>query len=43
MTSASTFAAALEYTRQGKLELRQTETFGPLLIRSRVRAAGQDE
>ncbi|MGE0668094.1 MAG: ScpA family protein [Sphingomonadales bacterium] len=40
---ASTFAAALEYARQGKLELRQTESFGPLLIRSRVRAAGQDE
>jgi segregation and condensation protein A len=40
---ASTFAAALEYTRQGKLELQQTETFGPLLIRSRVRAAEQDE
>ncbi|MEN3973660.1 ScpA family protein [Emcibacter sp. SYSU 3D8] len=40
---ASTFAAALEYTRQGKLELHQTETFGPLMIRSRVRAAGQDE
>ncbi len=40
---ASTFAAALEYTRQGKLELQQAETFGPLLIRSRLRAAGQDE
>lgn len=40
---ASTFAAALEYARQGKLELRQTETFGPLFMRSRVRAAGQDE
>jgi segregation and condensation protein A len=40
---ASTFAAALEYTRQGKLELHQTETFGPLMIRSRIRAAGQDE
>ncbi len=40
---AATFAAALEYTRQGKLELHQTETFGPLMIRSRIRAAGQDE
>ncbi len=40
---ASTFAATLEYARQGKIEIRQTETFGPLLIRSRVRAAGQDE
>ena len=40
---ASTFAAALEYARQGKLELQQSETFGPLLIRSRARAAGTDE
>jgi segregation and condensation protein A len=40
---ASTFAAALEYTRQGKLELHQTESFGPLMIRSRVRAAGPEE
>jgi segregation and condensation protein A len=39
---AATFAAALEYARQGKLELRQAETFGPLLIRSRIREAGRD-
>jgi segregation and condensation protein A len=40
---AATFAAALEYTRQGKLELQQSRTFGPLMIRSRVRDAGEDE
>jgi len=32
---ASTFASSLELVRQGELELRQDETFGPLLVRRR--------
>ncbi len=32
---ASTFGAALELTREGKLELRQTEAFAPLFVRAR--------
>jgi len=36
---ASTFGAALELTREGKMELRQTEAFAPLFVRARpVRA-----
>lgn len=30
---ASTFASSLELVRQGKIDIRQTETFGPLLVR----------
>jgi len=30
---ASTFASSLELVRQGKIDLRQTETFGPLFVR----------
>jgi segregation and condensation protein A len=33
--TASTFASSLELARQGEIELRQTLTFGPLLIRRR--------
>ncbi len=38
---ASTFAASLELARQGKLQLRQTASFGPIFLRSnrRLRAA----
>lgn len=32
---ASTFAASLELAKQGKLELRQTETFAPIQLRAR--------
>jgi len=32
---ASTFGAALELTREGKLDLRQTEAFAPLFVRAR--------
>lgn len=32
---ASTFGAALELTREGKMELRQTEAFAPLFVRAR--------
>ena len=32
---ASTFASSLELVRQGQIDLRQTETFGPLLMRRR--------
>lgn len=32
---ASTFSAALELTREGKLDLRQAEAFAPLFVRSR--------
>lgn len=32
---ASTFASSLELVRQGKIDIRQTETFGPLLMRRR--------
>lgn len=32
---ASTFGAALELTREGKLELRQAEAFAPLFVRAR--------
>ncbi len=33
--TASTFAAALELAREGRVELRQTDTFGPLELRRR--------
>ena len=32
---ASTFGAALELTREGKMELRQAEAFAPLFVRAR--------
>lgn len=32
---ASSFASSLELVRQGELDIRQTETFGPLLLRRR--------
>ena len=32
--TASSFGASLELAREGKLELRQTSTFGPLMIRT---------
>jgi len=35
---ASTFGAALELTREGKLELRQAEAKAPLLLRRRAKA-----
>ena len=34
---ASTFASSLELVRQGEIEVRQTETFGPILMRRRRR------
>jgi len=36
---ASGFTATLEMTREGKLEIRQSKSFAPLLIRRRERAA----
>ena len=33
---ASTFGAALELAREGKMELRQAEAFAPLFVRARV-------
>lgn len=36
---AATFAAMLELARQGKLEIRQLETFGPIYVRSQADAA----
>ena len=32
---ASTFAASLELCREGKLEIRQDGTFGPIFLRAR--------
>jgi segregation and condensation protein A len=32
---ASTFAAALELARDGRIELRQDRAFGPIWLRSR--------
>jgi segregation and condensation protein A len=32
---ASTFASSLELVRQGEIDIRQTETFGPLFMRRR--------
>lgn len=34
---ASTFASSLELVRQGEIEVRQNETFGPILLRRRRR------
>jgi segregation and condensation protein A len=34
---ASTFASSLELVRQGEIEVRQSETFGPILLRRRKR------
>ena len=36
---ASSFAASLELAREGRVELRQTEPFGPILARSRFAEA----
>jgi len=36
---ASSFTATLEMTREGTLEIRQSKSFAPLLIRRRERAA----
>ncbi|HKB00550.1 MAG TPA: ScpA family protein [Methyloceanibacter sp.] len=36
---ASSFTASLEMTREGTLEIRQTKSFAPLLVRRRERAA----
>ena len=36
---ASSFPASLEMTREGTLEIRQTKSFAPLLVRRRERAA----
>jgi segregation and condensation protein A len=36
---ASSFTATLEMTREGKLEIRQAESFAPLMVRRRERAA----
>src|SRR5690606_24990724 len=33
---ASSFGAVLELTREGEIEVRQSEAFGPLLVRRRV-------
>lgn len=38
---ASTFASSLELVRQGEIDIRQTETFGPLLMRRRRPGSGQ--
>ncbi|MGV3490544.1 MAG: segregation and condensation protein A [Devosia sp.] len=38
--TASSFASSLELARQGQIELRQTLTFGPLLMRRRQADAG---
>jgi segregation and condensation protein A len=37
--TASTFGASLELTREGRIELRQTEPFAPLYIRDRLPVA----
>jgi segregation and condensation protein A len=36
---ASSFTATLEMTREGQLEIRQAESFAPLMVRRRERAA----
>ena len=38
---ASTFGAALELTREGKMELRQAEAFAPLFVRARQMQNGE--
>ena len=35
---ASSFTASLEMTREGTLEIRQSKSFGPLLVRRRGEA-----
>lgn len=40
---ASTFGAALELAREGKVELRQAEAFAPLFVRARPVQNGADE
>jgi len=40
---AATFAASLELCREGRAELRQPSTFGPIYVRSRIPGAGDDE
>jgi Uncharacterized conserved protein len=37
---ASTFASSLELVRQGEIDIKQTETFGPLYLRRRRREEG---
>jgi len=41
--TASTFAASLELARQGKIELRQTESFAPLQMRRRSGQSAADD
>ena len=36
---ASTFAASLELAKEGKVNIRQTDTFGPIFLRSRADSA----
>lgn len=40
---ASTFGAALELSREGKMELRQAEAFAPLFVRAKPNAAAVSE
>ncbi|MEJ0061208.1 MAG: ScpA family protein [Terricaulis sp.] len=40
---ASTFGAALELAREGKMELRQAEVFAPLFLRARPHGAEADQ
>ncbi len=40
---ASTFAATLELAKQGRIELRQSETFAPLHLRRRMDQGAADE
>jgi len=40
---ASMFAASLELARQGKADLRQMETFGPLYLKGKVQDAANDK
>jgi segregation and condensation protein A len=40
---ASTFTASLEMTRQGLIELRQSQTFGPIYIRRAANAAPSED
>ena len=35
-TTAATFAASLELAKEGKIEIRQGETFAPIQIRKKV-------
>jgi segregation and condensation protein A len=40
---ASTFSASLELVRLGQVEVRQSEAFGPLLVRRRQNKTGEKE